>query len=242
MADVYRALWRHKAFIVILTAGLATAVWFLTERQTPIYEASTLIRVEQKIVDPGQADRSLDVGERLAKTYAKIAETRQIALQVFTQLGGQVPLDQIEGKISAQPIQDLELLSISARNRDPARAQLIANATPIVLERYARTGTLGDRVTPADKAELPTSPAAPNLKLNIAVAVLLGLVFNGALALLIEVVSDRFADTEELERLTGRPVLATVPTLDFTPTSEIKRLQPTPRDTAATEVEKAVSG
>jgi capsular polysaccharide biosynthesis protein len=238
VADVYRALWRRKAFILILTAGLVAAVWFLTQRETPIYEASTLIRVEQRIADPGQADRSLDVGQRLAKTYAKIAETTQIAQQVFTQLNSTVPFDQIKGKISAAPVQDLELLSISARNPDPKVARDIANATPPVLQLYAATGTLGDKVTTADPAQLPTSPASPNLTLNIALAVLLGLIFNGALALLIQVMSDRFADVEELERVTGRPVLATIPTLDFARGSEVRRPRATQSDATATAVEK----
>lgn len=242
VADVYRALWRHKAFILALTAGLVALVWFLTERQTPIYKASTLIRVEQRVADPGQAGRSLDVGAQLAKTYAKIAETSQTARQVNTELKFEIPLDQIDGKISASPVADLALLSISARSSDPKIAQRIANVTPSVLETYASTGVLGDRVTTVDPAELPTKPASPNLTLNIALAVLLGLIFNGALALLIEVMSDRFADVEELERLTGRPVLATIPTLDFAPASEAKRPRATQRDAATTTVDKAING
>ena len=38
-ADVYRALWRHKFFIVAFPALLVGATWYFTDRQTPVYEA-----------------------------------------------------------------------------------------------------------------------------------------------------------------------------------------------------------
>jgi capsular exopolysaccharide synthesis family protein len=62
---------------------------------------------------------------------------------------------------------------------------------------------------------VPSSPSSPNLKLNLAVALILGLILSSGLVLLIESFSDRVEDAEELERITGFPVIATIPTLKF---------------------------
>jgi uncharacterized protein involved in exopolysaccharide biosynthesis len=44
--DVYRALWRHKVFIAVLTAAFVTATWYATKQQTQTYEASALVRAQ----------------------------------------------------------------------------------------------------------------------------------------------------------------------------------------------------
>ena len=47
-ADVYRALWRHKWFILVLTALCVGAAWYATVQQTQRYEAAALVRVQER--------------------------------------------------------------------------------------------------------------------------------------------------------------------------------------------------
>lgn len=218
-ADIYRALWRHKYFIGVLTAILVGAAWYFTSRQTPIYEAYTLVRIQQRTPanDPGEVNTALDLSERLALTYAKIVNTAPIYGRVWTRLVARVGPSPQEFHLSATPIEDTELLGISARSPDPRVAMLAANAVPPTLRNFIREkAALRDQIEQYDAARLPDSPVSPNLKMNLAIALLLGLMFNGALALLIAVLSDRLPDPDELEASVGRPVLATIPVLNFT--------------------------
>jgi capsular polysaccharide biosynthesis protein len=211
-ADVYRALWRHKWFVVIFTAALAAGAWALTAREQKIYEASTLVRVQQEVQDPGQALGALEAGQRLAMTYARIVETAAMRTRIRAALDGAVPYDEID--VSASAVSDLELVSIAARSPEPRTAQLVANAAPTALRHFiADTSTASDRVVTLQPAKLPTEPVSPNMKLTLVLAVLIGLVFNGALALLIEIFGDRVPAGEELERLTGRPILTQIPVI-----------------------------
>jgi len=212
--DVYGALWRRKLLIVLATAALLGATVVLTSRQQPEYEATSLVRVQQSVTSPTEAFVALQTGERLARTYAKIATTRAVASAIEGELAPEVRLGEIAEKISATQVDDLDLLAISARGPDPLRAQLIANAAPSALRHVIRqTGTLRDNITVIQRAGLPVSPVSPNLKLNLALALLCGLIFNAGLALLLDALGDRVSDPDELERMTGIPVLATVPTL-----------------------------
>ena len=217
-ADVYRALWRHKAFIVIMTTGVVVAAWFLTMRQPAVYQATTKAHIFPPVVEGASAEDAADIGERLALTYAEAAKTSAIAEKVYEQLNGDIPRDAIHGKISAEASRGLEFLTISVRNRNPERAQLIANAVPTALKSYIGEfeNLRGLEVSVVNPAGRPTKPVSPNLQFNLALALLFGLIFNAALALLVEAVGDRIHDYEELERLTGQPVLATIPVLKFT--------------------------
>ncbi|MDQ4071865.1 MAG: Wzz/FepE/Etk N-terminal domain-containing protein [Actinomycetota bacterium] len=219
-ADLYRALWGRKVLIATLTAVCLAATLFFSLRQTPVYEAETLVRIQQRIDEPSQAFESLEASQRLTETYAEIIQSGALGDRVerllAPRLAGIVVSDR---DLTAQPVKDLELLTIGARDPDPRRATVIANAVPAALRNFIReTGTLRDSIATVAPAELPASPASPNILLNLALALLLGLLVNGAIALLAELLADRLPDPDELEASIGVPVLTTVPTLEFTST------------------------
>jgi len=60
------------------------------------------------------------------------------------------------------------------------------------------------------------------LPLKLAIALVLGLIFNGALALLIELFRDRLPEPDELGQELGHPVLATIPGLRLHPIGAIE--------------------
>jgi capsular polysaccharide biosynthesis protein len=198
-ADVYRALWRHKAFIVVMTTAVVAAAWFLTSRQPSVYEATTKVHILPPLAEGLNAEQAADIGERLAQTYAETAETTVIANKVYDELNGDIPLSSIMGKINAEPARGLEFMTVSVRNRDPERAEIVANSIPDALKSYISEfeNLKGVEVSVVDPATKPTEPASPNLELNLALAFLFGLIFNAALALLVEAVGDRIHDTEE---------------------------------------------
>ncbi|MEZ5099329.1 MAG: Wzz/FepE/Etk N-terminal domain-containing protein [Thermoleophilia bacterium] len=208
--DLYRTLWRYRFLIVGLTAALVAVTWFVTSRQQDEYEATTLVRIQQEIRDPTEAFGSLETGKRLAQVYAKIVATDAIRERVAETAG--IPVDQVH--LSASPVDDLDLLAITATSTDPRRAANAANAAPASLVAFIQdTGTIREQVITVSDAQVPDSPSAPRPKRNIAIALILGLILNSAFALAIAPLSDRLPDPEELESLTGYPVLATIPKL-----------------------------
>lgn len=234
IADVYRALWRHHIFITVLTAIVVGSVWFATTQVTKVYRTSVLVRVTQPINDPTQAFGILAAGQQLAQTYAQIVVTRTTAQAIYDNLGHSVPLAAIEGKVHGTPVTDLALLSISADSTDPAVAERIANAAPAALSDFiARSGSAREQITVVEQANRPTTPFKPNLKLNLILALLAGLLLNSALALLIELLSDRLPEPEEFEIATGYPILATIPPVQFQPVglglTSVASLQPPSR-------------
>jgi capsular polysaccharide biosynthesis protein len=212
--DVYRALWRHKVFILVLTALLAFGAWFFVSRQTKTYSATSLVRVQQRITSPTEAYGALQTGQLLAETYAKIVEADTVRRRIFSLVHARIPTDNGAIRIQAAPVNQLDLLKISGLSSNPQDAALVANAAPRALRNFIReTGTLRDQIVLVDQAAVPTKPVAPHVKRSVALALLLGLIFNSALALVLELLGDRVREPDELERLFGLPVLATVPSV-----------------------------
>ena len=233
-ADVYRALWRHRVMILLLTAIAGAAAYGWTRTQQTIYQADALVRIQQRATSPADAYGSvgsLELGERLAQTYARIVETRSMQERVARALTGTAPAGDIS--ISATPVGSVELLTISAQSHDPDRAAVVANATTVALGRFIKeTGTLRDQIVVVDRATAPTAPAFPRTTLTVALAVLLALLFNSVLALALEFFADRLPAVENWEERLGRPVLANVPDLQLKTSSTV--LKP-PRQAATAE-------
>jgi polysaccharide biosynthesis transport protein len=188
----------------------------LTSRQAKTYQARTLVRIQQSAVSSGSdAVNALDVSQRLAQTYAQILDSGALTNRIRAAVGVAKPSHRVSKlSVSAQPVQDTELMWISARGHDTRDAAAAADAAPRVLRSFMReTGRRTDQVVTVKTATVPTSAAEPQLKLNVALALLLGLIFNGALALVIELIRDRLPEPEELSASLGYPVLATIPVL-----------------------------
>jgi capsular polysaccharide biosynthesis protein len=258
--NVYRALWRHKLFILVLTAAFVAATVYVTVQQDREYEAAMLMRVQERGPNAGNASAALQASQDLAQTYAKIigagalkGEIRTLVAQcrlrtAAPQKRAGAPTGQgnsqspkkatgppagsceslgvtgntrlsprrvSEVSVSASPVQDLDLLSISARSKDPTNARIAANAVPWALRAFIRnTGSATtEKIITVKAATTPSAPVSRHLALNIVIATMLGLIFNGALALVLELFRDRLPEPDELERALGHPVLATVPSL-----------------------------
>jgi capsular polysaccharide biosynthesis protein len=214
-ADVYRALWRHKLLIVVLTAVSVGATWYFTSQEAKTYEASTLLRVQLRSGPSGDASNALDTSQRLARTYAQVVRSGALTERVKRAVSRTTRTARVSSiSVSADPVEDTELIWISARARGPVEAMRSADAAPTVLRSFIReTGRPDDQIVTVKKAGLPSSPVEPRLRLNVALALVLGLIFNGALALLIELIRDRMPETDVLGASLGYPVLATIPTV-----------------------------
>ena len=85
-------------------------------------------------------------------------------------------------------------------------------------------GTAKEFVVTVNPATASFAPVSPRVKLSLVIAFIAGLVFNGGLALVIEYLSDRLPEVDDIEAAFGKPVLATVPMLEFR-SPDIERLK-----------------
>jgi capsular polysaccharide biosynthesis protein len=290
--DLYRALWRHKFLILLLTMVFVGAAWYVTSQQPQKYEASTLVRVEER-GDTGNA--ALLAAQTLTQTYAKIIGSGALKADIKTLVAGCASgtpsglsgiLPVVPGRITARgsappagsstptavspatsraarvkavhrryvracrsigvtrqfpasprkvsqvhlsgsPVQDLDLLTIAGRSKARRDAAIAANAAPWALRAFIRrAGSGNEKVVTVKAATMPDSPVSRQLPLKIAIAVMVGLIFNGALVLLLELFRDRLPEPDQLGQEVGVPVLATIPALRLYETDSLATARP----------------
>lgn len=124
----YIALAWHWAWLLALAAVLAGGTAYLvSKRMTPLYQASTLVQINEA---PGT--RSIDytaimTNERIARTYTEVMVSRPVLEGVIQELGLELSSSTLKGMVQVQPVRDTQLIRVQVQDVDPARAARIAN-------------------------------------------------------------------------------------------------------------------
>jgi polysaccharide biosynthesis transport protein len=211
-------LWRRKAILiatfVLITAGTA----IVSKNLPPVYEATSTLWVSEE--REAAAFDAVQAGEVLARTYARIADSRVIAGRVAARAPFEISGGELLRDMSFEPVSETQLLRVTAANGDARRARFLANLYAEELIDYSRTklaNASDSRIAVADLATTPTQPARPKPTLYTIVGALLALGVGVGLAFLAELVDRRIRTADELGELLDVPVLAEVPIRSSSP-------------------------
>ncbi len=207
--------WRILTACTLLVLVAAGALTYLTP---PTYSATSTAFVS--INAAGSTDTSLYQSSQFAmqrvKSYTEVVKSPDVLRPVIDELDLPMSVSDLRRVVTADNTVDTVLISVTATDRSPSRAQAISNAVNdqlgLAVERLEtpRAGGVSPvKVTTTVPAARPSDPISPRVSLNLA----LGLIAGLALGVIVAVVREQQDTTvkgEELEQLTGRAPLALV--------------------------------
>ncbi len=220
-----------------LVAGVVA--WAYSEGQTPIYEATTTVRVQQTQGAMVASLGDIQTNRSLAVTYRELMTTRPIMEGVVQELGLPMSPRGLGGKISVEVVPGTELLRIKVEDSDPEQAALIADTVAEVFKRQTEESRLADiarlqsiaiaqgisdvrdfvtaqlnalgSLSVVERSEVPMAPIRPRTSLNILLALMLGAIFSVGGAFALEYLRDTVQTLERVERRFGVTGLGVVP-------------------------------
>ncbi|HEY3018708.1 MAG TPA: polysaccharide biosynthesis tyrosine autokinase [Solirubrobacteraceae bacterium] len=214
-----RLLRAHWLLVVLAVVACTGAAALFAWTRTPTYAAQTQLFVSIGGVpaDLSQAYQGGLFSQQRVTSYARLATSPVVTQAVIDQLGLTDDVSHLQGRIDASVPTDTVLIYVRAKDRSPRRARAIANAVGLQLSRFVnRLETSPDRRTPPVRlsvtgpARLPTAPASPRKGLAVALGVLVGLVLGIAAAVLREALDTRVRAGDDVEAITGAPLLASI--------------------------------
>lgn len=188
---------------------------------TPIYQASTQFLVNQKI-DPKKDEQSLynsnqvQTNLQLINTYNVIITSPAILDDVIKELDLDMTAAQLKGNITVGSEKDSQVVNVSVQDPDAKVAAEIANKTTEVFMREIKSIMNVNNITiltPADVSENP-SPIKPQRLLNVAIAIVVGLMAGVGLAFLLEYFDNTIKNEQDIEKILGLPILGVIATID----------------------------
>ncbi|GAC1441315.1 MAG: polysaccharide biosynthesis tyrosine autokinase [Mycobacteriales bacterium] len=210
-----RRRWRLIALCTVLAVAAATAA---TLAQPKVYTAQVQLFVSAQDRAGGAGISSAYTGglftQERVKSYVDIITSERAAALVRDRLRLTVDPAAIAKEISASAPLDTVLIDVAVKDRQPARAQQIADAVGTTfpalvsqLEQPLGGGPSPIKVTMVQSAQLPIAPTSPRPALNLALGLLVGLAIGVGGAVLRETLDTTIKTPDEAEDLVGAPVL-----------------------------------
>lgn len=216
ISEIFEALKKRWILIVSITlvATLISGIlsFFVIK---PTYEASTKVFVgkEESSLE-GYNTNDIQMYQKLLQTYAETIKTNEVIQAAINNTNADLSVKDVKDSLTVTPIADTQILQIKYKNNDPEVAKSIleniTNEFVILSKELVPNGNV--RVIEA--VQLPENPVAPNKKMNIAIAFLLGLMVSVGLVFLLEYLDNTFKTKENLERELNIPVLGLIPSCD----------------------------
>lgn len=218
LADYLRILRKYWRSItaVTLVAVLAAASYSLITK--PTYTATTSIFLSVKSVSTaGELNSGSTYAENQVQSFARVARTPIVLQAVVDQLNLGVTAEQLAQDVTATVPTNTATIDLAVTDGDPAEAARIANAvgdqvvvTVKQLSPPTANGTETVEATIIRPASVPTAPTSPKVAQNLALGLLLGLMLGAGQAVLRDTLNTRIRSERDVERVTDRPVLASV--------------------------------
>jgi capsular exopolysaccharide synthesis family protein len=212
----YLGLFRRRWLVLAmcLVAGVTGAI-SATRSAIPLYSATTRLFVNIPAAGGvSEALQGVQLSSGLLESYAVIATSRTSAAEVASRLD--LPSSaQVEGRVKAAAVPETLVLTVTAEDPDPRRAQRLADMTSRVLIdtvaelEEGRADAIQPRII--DLAQLPTAPVSPQPQRNLLIGTVLGLITGVGLAAALEAMDRTVRQPAEVARLLETPLLALVP-------------------------------
>jgi len=217
----YLQIIRKRIWLIVSVAVFACAVTALVTYvwMEPVYEASTkLIVNKSENAAPGaQLDlNTVNLNIRLIDTYKEIIKTTAIMDKVVAEHPEWgLTSEQLIDRVRVSSVNNTQVMTVSVQDHSYEKAAAIVNAISDVFVRQIPHYMSVDNVSilaSANPDKLP-APVKPKPMLNLAVALVVSLMFGLGIAFLIEYLDDTIRTDKDVERYLGLPTLAMVPRL-----------------------------
>lgn len=219
LKEIFEVLKKRIGLIIslaILAAGLSAAYTFFLV--TPTYQASSQFIVSQS---QGQQENTpYDINDirtnvELINTYNDIIKSPRVLDIVVEELGVDYSSTKLAEKLQVSSSEQSQVVSVTATDSNAMLAADLTNTTVRVFKEEVPQLMNVDNVNVLSSAEVgpDPSPVSPNPALNIAIALVVGLMVGVGIAFLLEYLDNSIKSEQDIEESLGLPVLGVVSTI-----------------------------
>ena len=199
---------------VILLSGILTGIIALVITQTlitPMYTSSVKLYVISRQSDQTTTLSDIQSSTQLVKDYKVLVTSLPVVDQVITDLGLNIDNNDLINEIECTIETDSRVLAITVTDADPVQAKHIADDLADVFSSRITQIMKIDSVNVIEYGSVAESPASPNVKKNVAIGLLIGILLSTSIIVIKFIVDDTIKTSEDVERYLGISTLSLIP-------------------------------
>ncbi|AJD92266.1 capsular polysaccharide biosynthesis protein [Jeotgalibacillus malaysiensis] len=201
--------------IALLAVVVASIISFFVI--TPMYQSTTQLLVNQEQTEPANVQVSdIQANLQLINTYSGIIKSPAILEPVSEQLNNELSVGQLNSKITVQNEQNSQIVNLTVEDENPYKAAEIANMTAEVFQNEIVDLMNVNNVNILSPAVVTDnqSPVSPQPFLNMAIALVVGLMVGVGIAFLLEYLDNSIKTEQDIEQHLELPILGVIGSMD----------------------------
>ncbi|CAM3832644.1 YveK family protein [Mesobacillus thioparans] len=190
---------------------------------TPIYQASTQILINKSNSDQGNYNPAdVQTSLQLINTYTVILKSPAILDLVIEEMDLNMTSGQLSQKVTVSNENQSQVMNISVQDENPNQAAELANMIAKVFKE--ENIMKADNINILSRAEVldGQSPVKPQPILNIAIALVVGLMAGVGLAFLLEYLDNTVKNEQDVEKNLELPILGVISVIEDSKFEDMK--------------------
>lgn len=213
LLEVLGILRRHIVAILLCTVvaagiGFGVSAFLLT----PMYQASALMIVNtRQDTTASVTGDQISTAQKLVSTYSIILKSDTVLQKVVENLGLNMTYQELQERVTVESVDSTQVMQVSVQGADPEWARQVVDqitkVAPDIIVEKVEAGS----VKVISQATINPDPVSPNVKMNTAVAGLLGLVLCLGVIFLREMLDNKLRTEEDVRKYLDLAVVGVIP-------------------------------
>lgn len=192
----------------------------------PQYESTTKVYILNKQDNNTLTYSDVQLGTQLTKDYTQLIKGRYVLERVNEMCGLEESYASFAKRVKVETPTDTRIIAITVTDEDPEQAQILANEIRKVAAEHIKNVMDIQAVNVAEEANLPLTPASPNVWKWTLIGMLIG-AFVCAMILVIRFLTDDTIKTsDDIEKYLELSTLAMIPIREDAAKQKEKRKKP----------------
>ncbi|MCL2052008.1 MAG: Wzz/FepE/Etk N-terminal domain-containing protein [Lachnospiraceae bacterium] len=205
-----------RFWIILGGLILAAAAAFLISHFmiTPTYKSTTQIAVLSRQSGDNVTLSDMQLSGQLTRDYVVLIKSRFVLEQVISDLGLSDSYGELTNRVEVTTMTDSRIVSITVTDTIPIRARDIADAVRDASREHITNVMNVEAVNVAEYANLPLSPASPNVTLYTLIGAVAGALLAVAVILIRFFLDDSIKTSDDVTRYLELSTLAMIPIME----------------------------
>lgn len=211
LKQIFGLLLSKAMFIAIISIACAILAFsYFKFVATEKFTSTTQIFVIDKTTDKLTAS-DISMYSALSSDYLQLIQTRPVLEKVIAELGLDMSVDELKGKITATKQGDSRIISISVVDESPVVAKRIADAVAKAAAEQIYTVMDAELVNIVQPGNVPEKPSSPAVMKNTAIVFIIAVFAVCAVIIIRNIVDDTIKTSEDVEKYLGISVIGSIP-------------------------------
>lgn len=217
IVDYFKVAKKRWKFIAAPVLACLLLILAYSYSKPPLYTAQSQVFVSFSSQSTAELTAGATYVQRQVVSYTNLVGAERVLDPVVEDLGLDMGTAELRKRVAAESPANTVLIQISATDEEPVLAAKISDAVAESLAKeVAELETpMGHETSPVRldvvrNAVIPTAPSAPNIRLNVAVAIIIGLMIGAGLAALREILDTRVRSEDDVAALTDAAVIGQI--------------------------------